>query len=220
MSNYVTTFEILGEGERVGPLLIQDVKDVVEEELRESGDGHQNWDAEFGINEEAGFAEISAERPHPQTDEFPIRLEVRLCSRGEKVYAEVWSRFLMTSAGEPPSLRSGPGRLLQKLTEEFTCTIGRETLSYEPLMVIHENAQEYITSVVTSVERKLPVLSISAFEDGKFDIDPQAAQRILAGVALVAAYHPDAMEVLRRTLRYNVLCRDGAVRLPLAGMSG
>ena len=213
MTHYSTSFDIRGTGQRVGPRLLREAKELVEKELEETGKGQHDWETEFGVNEEAGFAEISAERPHLATDEYPIRLEVRMCTRGDNLHTEVRTRFLMTSAGEPPNLRSGPPRLLQRLTEEFTCSIGREVVSYDPLMVGEGNAEEYVTDVVTSTERKLPILAISADGDGAFAVDPVAAQWMLAGVARVAAYEPDAIETLGNALKSSVFCYGGAVRM-------
>ena len=219
MTHYSTSFEITGTGERVGPRLLEEAKELVEKELEVTGKGQHDWETEFGLNEKAGFAEITAERPHPATDEYPIRLEVRLCTRGDNLHAEVRTRFLMTSAGEPPNLRSGPPRLLQRLTEEFRCSIGREVVSYDPLMVGEGNAEEYVTDIVTSAERRLPILAISAYGEGAFAVDPVAAQGILAGVARVAAYEPDAIETLGNALKSSVFCYGGAVRMLWPGCS-
>lgn len=219
MTHYATSFEINGTGEYVGPRLLEEVKALVERELEETGKGQHDWETEFGLNEEAGFVEISAERPHPATDEYPIRLEVRLCTRREKVYADIWSRFLMTSAGEPPNLRSGPGRVFLGLIKEFNCNIGGDVLSSDPLIVTQENAQTYVRDIVTSASRRLPILAISAYADGAFAVDPIAAQGMLAGVARVVAYEPDAIETLGNALKSSVFCYGGAIRVLWPGCS-
>ncbi len=219
MSNYVTTFEVFdqeNESNRVGLELLEAAKGVIEEDLRATADpsGQDDWVVEFRTSDQAGYVEINAERPYSPVPEHLVRLEVRMYTKGEGVRAEVRSRFMLTSEGEPPNLRSGPPRLLRRMTEAFHCIVGEDEMSYQPLEIRKDNAEEYVTEVLTSERRSLPILAISQDGYGRFAISPRSAQSMLAGVAKVVAYELEGIEALKGRLNKNkVLCNGGAVRI-------
>ena len=91
--------------------------------------------------------------------------------------------------------------------------VGKEELSYEPLVVGESNAESYVTGDLTAEDRRLPILAVSEYFTGGYAINPMDAQKTLAGVARVVCYTKEANKRLGSMLNSRVHCFNGAVRV-------
>ena len=219
---YESRFTIGGNNSAVGVNLLREVTERITSELISSTADTTDEgapDVETGTTETAGYTRISAERNYPSAPKYRMRLEVRLCTKGERLEAEVRSRFLSADGAEPPNLPAGPPRMLQAIAEGFSCVIGSDLLTYEPTRITTANVQSFASESILSPLRQLPVLAISEDNSGKPALDPARAQRSLAGVAAVAVCDKDAANAMSQYVGRSLACYDGAIRVFWPGCS-
>ena len=214
---YETCFTISGNnGAAVGVNLLREVTERITSELLLStvdATDEGAPDVETGATETAGYTHISAERNYPNSPEYRMRLEVRLCTKGDWLEVEVRSRFLSADGAEPPNLPAGPPRLLRAIAEGFPCSIGSDLLTYEPARITAANVESFASESILSPLRQLPVLAISEDNSGNHALDPSRAQRILAGVAAVAVCDKDAANTMSQHVGRSLACYNGAIRV-------
>ena len=210
-TQYETTFTIAGDGQSAGVTLLREARELITDELL-SAVNETTPDVEADATEDDGYSQISAERQYPGTD-YTIRLEVRLCTDGSDVKAQVRTRFISATGGDPSGLRAGPPRLLSTITERFACRGGIVPIGSEAVRVTDANVREFTEHYVLSPEQTMPILAISEDSAGRTALDPDTAQRVLAGIALVARYNVAAADITRGHLGYNLACYNGAIRI-------
>lgn len=199
-AQYETCFTINGSGGVSGVQLLREVTERITGELLSSTAGEDAPDVETGATESAGYTRVSAERNYPADPQYRVRLEVRLCTSGGALDAEVQSRFLSTTEAAPPELLAGPPRLLQFIASEFRCADGSEPLPRQPRYVTVDAAESFARESVLNPQRRLPILALSEGRNGIPALDPDRAQRTLLGVASVAVLSPVAATELTRYL--------------------
>lgn len=216
---YQTTFTV-ADSSGIGVVaLLKEITESIRQDLLASGQGETAdsppLDIESGETNSEAYARISAERDHPRRQGLTLRLDVRLCTDGDDglVIAELVSRFLVDDAESMPDLPAGPPRLLQSLVEKYDCRVGTHRIGYSPVEVTLQNLDPFVETFVFSPERRLPILLVSEGRRGRPDVDPESAQRSLAGVAVVGLVKRATADELSYRVGTKLTAFNGAVRL-------
>ena len=216
-SEYETCFTISGAGDATGVYLLREVTERIKGELlsytADAATGEDAPDVETGDTEAAGYTRISAERDYPGNPQYRVRLEVRLCTQGDGLEAEVHSRFLSVAESAPPELLAGPPRLLNFIASEFQCAAGPEPLIRQYRYIAEADVESFARESVLNPQRRLPIVAMSEDRHGGTALDPERAQRVLLGVAVVAVLPGRAATALTRYLGRWYSSSSGALQI-------
>ena len=211
-AQYESCFIINGDGGGVN--LLRDVTGRISTELMSSAPDADSPDVETGATDAAAYTRISAERNYPGDAQYRVRLEVRLCTRGDALAAEVHSRFIAADEAAPPELLAGPPRILRFIASEFRCAAGSEPLVSRHRTVAAEDVETFARESLLNPRRRLPILAISQDRQGRLPLEPERAQRALLGVAAVTVLDGDAATALTRFVTGRWFsCFNGAIQI-------
>ena len=211
LTEYETGFTILKTSELAGTALLADVADRLETILSdEQSDGSPSI-TEREISASSGYAIIGADRLHPLDPEHTLRLQVRLCTEGQAVTAQIRSRFISADEYDPADLTAGPPHILHKIVESYSCEIGTYQFRNEVFLVEDVPTAQRVMSFVTNPGRKIPVLVLTDDPNGDTAIEPQLAFDYLLGLALIVHFRGDTSSCIGGTPGISA-CYNGAMR--------
>ena len=123
------------------------------------------------------------------------------------------SYFLERDDSDLPDLLAGPPPLVHELTRGFECYQGGERATGQVVEVLPGEAARFACETILSPQRELPIVAVSRYINGETAVDPAQAQRVLAGLAVVATYGGETATALRERLGWQLACYNGAVRV-------
>ena len=210
---YETCFTIYGSNSVVGVNLLREVTERINEELLSSATDEDAPDVETGSIGSAGYTRLSTERYYPADPQYRLRLEIRFCTHGDRIEAEIRSRFLSIDNAAPPDYLAGPPRLLQFITGEFQCSAGSEPVRPHFRRIVKDDVKAFAEESALNPQRHLPILAIAEDQRGVPAIDPDRVQRTLLGVASVAVLEKEAATELTRHLGRWFSSANGAIQI-------
>ncbi len=125
-------------------------------------------------------------------------------------------------AADPRSARAAGFRRLsfvRRLIDQFACRRDGILLSSQAVTVGPDDAADFVGQVLTRANRTLPVIAVSRDDADQTAIDPQALQRDLAGVAVVAEWKSATSRRIASLLGNHNACYGGAVRVYRPGLT-
>ena len=215
-AQYETCFTVSGNNGTVGVNLLREVTERITGELLSSTADIADKgapDVETGSTETAGYTRISAERNYPADLQYRVRLEVRLCTRGDEIETEIRSRFLSIDNAAPPDYLAGPPRLLRFITGEFQCSSGLEAVSPRFRRIVKTDVETFVEESVLNPQRHLPILAVTEDQRGVPILDPDALQRTVLGVASVALLEKAAATEMTRHLGHWFTSANGSIQI-------